>query len=91
MGLITEVTSILRTAFSPPDKIELEDDDGIVGSVVSSRFEGMEMIDRINLIWDLLDENLPREKRRRVILIVAATPEEGDRVLSLSENRITVS
>ncbi len=77
MELVEEVKSILGAAFPPPDKIELGDDDGIVGSVVSARFEGMEMIDRINLIWDLLDNELPREKRRRVILIVAATPEES--------------
>ena len=77
MELTEEVTSILKAVIPPPDRIELEDDDGIVGTLVSSRFEGMEMIDRINLIWDLLGDKLPREKRRRVILIVAAAPDEA--------------
>jgi hypothetical protein len=36
----------------------------------------METIDRIHLIWDALAKGLTPEERRRVVLIVAATPEE---------------
>ena len=76
MEILEKVNSILTGAFPPPDRVSLEDDDGIIGTVVSPRFEGMEMIDRINMIWDRLDQNLTPAERRRVVIIVAATPEE---------------
>jgi stress-induced morphogen len=74
MELVEKVRDLLTTAFPPPSKIELEDDDGIIGTIVSSKFEGMESIDRINIIWDILDQNLTPDERRRVVIIVAATP-----------------
>jgi len=54
----------------------LEDEDGIIGTVTSSQFVGMETIDRIRLIWTALNRGLTPEERRHVVLIVAATPEE---------------
>jgi hypothetical protein len=74
--LLEKIRSILTREFPSPDEIELEDADGIIGTLTSKRFVGMETIDRINLIWDLLDRELTREERRGVVLIVAATPEE---------------
>jgi hypothetical protein len=76
MGLVEKVDSILKEVFPPPDKIVLEDEDGIIGTVTSARFVGMDTIDRIHLIWDALAKGLTPEERRRVVLIVAATPEE---------------
>jgi hypothetical protein len=76
MDLVKKVESILREVFPPPDRIVLEDDDGIIGAVTAARFAEMETIDRINLIWDTLDKGLTPEERRRVVLIVAVTPEE---------------
>ena len=52
------------------------DDDGIIGMVTSAHLEGMETLDRINLIWDILDGGLTAEERRHVVTIVPATPEE---------------
>jgi hypothetical protein len=76
MDLVERLRAILTRYFPPPDRVSLEDDDGIIGSVVSSQFEDVEMMDRINMIWDRLDPVLTPEERRRVVLIVAATPEE---------------
>jgi hypothetical protein len=76
MGLVEKVEATLRGVFPPPDKIVLEDDDGIIGTVTSERFVGMEMIDRIHLIWDALKQGLTPDEQRRVVLIVAATPVE---------------
>jgi hypothetical protein len=76
MDLLEKVKRLLIKEFPPPDKVELEDDDGIIGAVTSKQFEGLEAIDRINIIWDLLDKNLNREERRRVVTIVAVTPVE---------------
>ena len=76
MELVDEVEAVLSEAFPPPDKIELEMRDGIIGAVVSARFEGLESYDRMKMIWNILREKLPREKHRRVVMIVAATPDE---------------
>jgi hypothetical protein len=76
MGLAEKVESVLKVVFPPPDKIVLEEDDGIIGTVTSERFVGMETIDRIHLIWEALNNGLTPEERRRVVLIVAATPVE---------------
>jgi hypothetical protein len=36
----------------------------------------MEKIDRINMVWDILDGGLTSEERRQILMIVPATPEE---------------
>jgi hypothetical protein len=36
----------------------------------------METIDRINLIWDIIDRGLTAEERRQILMIIPATPEE---------------
>ena len=76
MEVVEKVRALLTSAFPPPDKLDLEDDDGIIGTLVSERFEGVPVRDRIDMIWDVLDKNLTPEERRRVVLIVAATPVE---------------
>jgi hypothetical protein len=74
--IVEKVKTILIELFPPPAKVELWDEDGIIGTVTSPRFQDMEPIDRINLIWDALDKGLTPEERRRVVTIVAATPQE---------------
>ena len=76
MELLKKTTKLLRQAFPPPARINLKDEDGIMGVVVSSRFEGLEGLDRQNLLWDVLDKKLTPEERRRVVIIVAVTPKE---------------
>ena len=76
MDLIEKVRSLLTAVFPPPARIELIDEDGIIGTITSARFEGMETIDRIKLVWDILDGGLTAEERRRVVTIVPATPLE---------------
>jgi alpha-glucuronidase len=76
MEFVTKVEGALRSTFPAPDPIHLEDNDGIVGRVASGRFRGLEFIDRINRTWDALDRELTPDERRRVVTIVAVTPEE---------------
>lgn len=75
-ALVKKLERLLRKAFPRPDKIVLEDDKGILGHVVSSRFNGLESMDRIKIIWDLLEENLTEDERRRIVNILAITPLE---------------
>ncbi len=76
MGILEKVELILKDVFPPPDKVSLEDADGIIGTVTSSRFTGMTTLDRIDMIWDALEKGPTPEERRRVVVMVAATPQE---------------
>jgi stress-induced morphogen len=76
MGLKEKVKKILTDSFPDADKVVLDDVDGVSGYVTSRRFKGLEMIDRINMIWDVLDAKLTKEERKDVFSIVPVTPEE---------------
>lgn len=62
-----------------PEFVRLEDDDGLTGFVVSSRFEGKTALDRQAEIEDALDKAatpLTADERRRVLAIAGLTPTE---------------
>jgi hypothetical protein len=68
---------ILEEKFPPPDKLELRDEDGIIGVITSRRFRRLDTMQRQNLIHDILASGLTAEERRDVVLLVAVTPEEA--------------
>jgi hypothetical protein len=73
---LRKLKSILEESFPPPDKLDLRDEDGIIGVITSRRFRRMDTMQRQNLIHDILTTNLTAEERRRVLLLVGVTPEE---------------
>lgn len=75
-NLIKKIRRSLRQLFPPPDRVRLRDEDGIIGVVVSKRFEGLESLDRINMIWDHLEKELTSEERKQIVIILAVTPFE---------------
>ena len=77
MAIVRKLRKILEERFPPPDKVDLRDDDGVIGVVTSKRFRRMDTMQRQDLIHDILTSHLSGEERRRVLLIVAVTPEEG--------------
>ena len=56
--LATKVDRALRMAFPDLKSLEINDEDGIIGVLVSPSFEGLEAIDRQDRIWDVLDRAL---------------------------------
>lgn len=72
-----KLENLLSQRFPPPASIKLEDHDGIFGVITSSQFAQMETIDRQNLIGDIVATHLTPEERRRVLVIVGVTPDEG--------------
>lgn len=76
MALVRKLKRILENRFPPPDKIDLRDDDGIIGVITSERFRRLDTMQRQDLIHDLLETSLTAPERRQVLLIVAVTPEE---------------
>jgi stress-induced morphogen len=85
MAVIRKLKKILEERFPPPDKVDLRDEDGIIGIVTSKRFRRLDTMQRQDLVHDILATRLSTEERRHVLLIVAVTPEEeaanaGDKV-----------
>jgi acid stress-induced BolA-like protein IbaG/YrbA len=76
--IVRKVKRALKRAFSP-EIVNLEDDDGIIGVVVSDRFRRMESIDRQMSIDNALRDPLSRlseDEIRHVLAITPMTPEE---------------
>lgn len=73
---IRKLKHILAERFPPPDKVNLRDEDGIIGVVTSKRFRRLDTMQRQDLIHDILATQLKPEERRQVLLIVGVTPEE---------------
>jgi stress-induced morphogen len=76
MAVVQKLKKVLEERFPPPDKVELRDEDGIIGVVTSKRFRRMDSMERQDMIHDILATRLSDEERRQVVLIVAVTPEE---------------
>lgn len=79
MALKKKLEAALKHSLAP-DLIDLVDEDGITGYVVSSKFQRMTALNRQKLIQrslcDALHPLLPAELRR-VLLIVPLTPMEA--------------
>jgi acid stress-induced BolA-like protein IbaG/YrbA len=56
--------------------VKLRDDDGIIGIITSKQFRRLDVMQRQDLIFDILGSHLSPEERRHVVLLVAVTPEE---------------
>jgi acid stress-induced BolA-like protein IbaG/YrbA len=76
MVLLRKLKKILTEQFPPPDKVSLEEQDGVIGVIASARFKRMSSIDRQNLIGDLLAAHLTPAELRQVQVIVGVTPDE---------------
>jgi len=75
--LLRKLEKVLTRQFPSPSKVRLEDHDGIFGVITSTKFQGMDPLDRQNLIGKIVSTNLDSEERRHVQMIVCVTPEEG--------------
>ena len=76
MAVVQKLKRILAEHFPPPDKVELRDEDGIIGIITSKRFRPLNTIQRQDQIHDLLVTHLSGEERRQVVLVIGVTPEE---------------
>jgi len=52
---LRKLKRILEGSFPPPDKLDLRDEDGIIGVITSRRFRRMDTMERQNLIHDILN------------------------------------
>lgn len=78
MDLAKKVRTALNRSFKPT-VLEIMDDDGVIGVVVSDHFREVESIDRQSMIQDALTKSLTplsQQELRRVLAITPMTPEE---------------
>ena len=75
-GLAKKVEQLLKKAFPSLASLDIQDDDGIIGVMVSMDFQDLDAIDRQNKIWDVLERTLTPEEQRQIQIIVAETPAE---------------
>jgi hypothetical protein len=76
-NLLSKLKEALTQEFPTPASVRLEDHDGIIGVITSTKFAGMDTIDRQNLIGAILTTRLTPEECRAVQVIVGVTPDEG--------------
>jgi hypothetical protein len=76
MDLLKKTKRLLRKAFPPPAKIQLEGEGGISGEITSARFRGVDFRQRQRMLAEALREELTPEERKNVVIILTFTPEE---------------
>ena len=60
-------------------EFELEETPGgkVGGFIISPTFEGKSQIERQNMVWDYLDDNLDKEQILHIVSLVTVTPDEA--------------
>ncbi len=75
----TKLKSVLQAEFSAAQEIIVEpapDGERVKGLIISESFAGMDDADRQDHVWDLLESKLSQTEQRRVLSLIAYTPEE---------------
>jgi acid stress-induced BolA-like protein IbaG/YrbA len=72
-----KVGTLLRRRFRPPAVVRLKGRDGVYGSVISDEFRSVDTRDRVDMIWDVLEDKLNFEEMK-IISIFPMTPEEAE-------------
>lgn len=76
---ITKLQSMLNDEFSSAQEIILEpapDGERVKGVIISAAFAGTDDADRQDKVWDILEDKLSQSEQRRVLSLIAYTPEE---------------
>ncbi len=82
MEILDKLIKALRTSLNA-EYINIDDDDGVSGYVVSRQFEEMSTLDRQKLIDDILrnaPDPLTNEEQRQILMIAGLTPNEYESV-----------
>lgn len=69
--------TVLSEEFPPPDRIRLIVEGGIIGMVTSSRFQGLDSLDRVDLIQKILNKSFTPLERQQIQIVVGVTPDEA--------------
>lgn len=82
MALKEDLTTLIRDPASgietPEFRLEETSGSKVAGFIISKTFEGKTQIERQNMLWDYLDDNLDKEQILRIVSIVTLTPDEAE-------------
>lgn len=76
---IEKLEQVLQKEISPLDEVNLypaPDGKKVKGYLISETFAGMEDADRQDHLWDIFEANFDSTEQRRILSILAYTPEE---------------
>jgi stress-induced morphogen len=76
---ISQLKNVLQAEFPSAQEIILNpatDGERVKGMIVSESFAGLDDADRQDHVWDILEEKLTQTEQRRVLSLIAYTPEE---------------
>jgi acid stress-induced BolA-like protein IbaG/YrbA len=74
-----KLKGILQAEFPAAQEIQVEpapDGERVKGVIISESFSGMDDADRQDHVWDILESKLSQTEQRRVLSLIAYTPEE---------------
>jgi hypothetical protein len=72
------VGTLLRRRFRPPAVVRLKGQDGVYGSVTSAEFRGLDVRDRVKMVWAVLEDKLSFDEKKNIAVIVPMTPEDAE-------------
>jgi acid stress-induced BolA-like protein IbaG/YrbA len=76
---IAKLRNVLKDEFASTQEIILQpapDGERVKGVIVSEAFAGTDDADRQDQVWDILEDKLSESEQRRVLSLIAYTPEE---------------
>lgn len=75
-----ELTNVLNEMGLSDILVQLDTNPGgkVGGYIVSSAFEGKSQIDRQDIVWNYLEDVLPKDKQLRIISLLTLTADEAD-------------
>lgn len=76
---IARLKSVLSEEFPAAQEIILEpapDGERVKGVIIDAAFAGTDDADRQDQLWDILEDKLSQSEQRRVLSLIAYTPEE---------------
>ncbi len=74
-----KLKSILQAEFPSAQEIQIEpasDGERVKGIIIVEGFAGIDDADRQDQLWDILEAKLSQTEQRRVLSLIAYTPEE---------------
>ena len=75
----TKLKGVLQEKFLSAQQIIVEpatDGERVKGLIISGEFAGVDDADRQDQVWDVLESKLSQTEQRRVLSLIAYTPEE---------------
>ena len=76
-SLEEKVSQLLQQRFGRRPKVKIESDAyEISGKIISTKFRGIDMRKRVDMVYDTLEGSLTPAERQQIVILGPFTPEE---------------